>query len=116
MVVLYGIVNCDTVKKARAWLSAQSVEYVFHDFKKTPPTAAEIETWLQDIPLNVLLNKRGTTWRKLSSIEQAQAEDHDGAIALMVKYSSLIKRPILEYHGKNYCGFDVDSYQRIIQG
>lgn len=116
MVVLYGISNCDSVKKARAWLVSQSVEYIFHDFKKIPPTKTEIETWLKDIPLDVLLNKRGTTWRKLSSIEQAQATDPIGAVTLMVKYNSLIKRPILEYHGKIYCGFDANAYQHIIQG
>jgi len=78
---LYGITNCDSVKKARAKLKEAGADYQFCDFKKTPPDAAQIGRWLQQIELAQLLNKRGTTWRKLSVAEQAQAASEGGAIA-----------------------------------
>ncbi|MDO4997976.1 MAG: ArsC family reductase [Neisseria sp.] len=113
MIEVYGIANCDTVKKARTWLSEQGIDFVFHDFKKNAPTEAQIRAWLGDIELNVLLNKRGTTWRKLSSEEQAQAETEAGAIALMLANPSIIKRPVLAKDGKYFCGFQAEQYQEI---
>ena len=74
MTVLYGIPNCDTVKKARVWLQEHGVEYEFSDFKKQPPTEGDIRAWLADVPSDTLLNRRGTTWRKLSEAERAAVQ------------------------------------------
>ena len=113
MTTLYGIPNCDTVKKARTWLAEHNIAYEFADFKKRPPDTALIERWLQDIPLETLLNKRGTTWRKLSSEEQASAGSTGGAVKLMAAHPSLIKRPILHYCGRYSAGFQADTYAQI---
>ncbi|QEY26326.1 arsenate reductase [Neisseria zalophi] len=111
MTTLYGITNCDAVKKARTWLSENHIDYEFVDFKKSPPDEALIKSWLKDIDLAVLLNKRGTTWRKLSSEQQASAATQEGAIKLMVENPSLIKRPVLNHSGHNQVGFQAASYQ-----
>lgn len=115
MTVLYGIPNCDSVKKARAWLNAQAVDYRFHDFKQQPPTGEQIDAWLQSIPLSVLLNKRGTTWRKLSAEQQAQAADPSAAAELMRQHPSLIKRPVLEHGDTLLCGFDAARYAELFE-
>ena len=110
---LYGIPNCDTVKKARAWLSTHGVEYQFHDFKKTGVSAA----WLQQVAAQTgwqaLLNQRGTTWRKLDDASKNTVSDAAGAIALMQAHPSLIKRPVLERKGRYHLGFSEQQYQTI---
>lgn len=111
--ILYGIPNCDTVKKARSWLAERGVAYEFSDFKKTPPTPELIQTWLEQQPLTVLLNKRGTTWRKLSEAEQAEAESVAGAVALMCRYPSIIKRPVLVDSGRVLVGFQAAEYEEV---
>lgn len=113
MTKIYGIPNCDTVKKARQWLADHHVDYEFVDFKKTPPEASLIERWLQDISLDVLLNKRGTTWRKLSDEQKQAAENREGAVKLMVAQPSLIKRPVLDVNGRCYAGFQTASYESV---
>ncbi len=113
MIQLYGISNCDTVKKARTWLQEQSIQFEFIDFKKQAPTAELITSWLQTIPLETLLNKRGTTWRKLSEEQQAQAASTEGAIALMVAQPSIIKRPILSMNQQHYAGFQAELYSTL---
>ncbi len=82
--VLYGIPNCDTVKKARTWLDEHGVAYDFHDFKKAGVNDALLDTWLAQVPLATLLNRKGTTWRKLSPEQQAAAADTSVARTLMV--------------------------------
>lgn len=111
MMDLYGITQCSTVKKARVWLEENGVPYTFHDFKKEPLS----ETWLlgclKQVDLTVLLNKRGTTWRRLSAEQQAQAQQIDNAIALMCTYPSLIKRPILWHENQLlFVGFSPEDY------
>ncbi|MGF6148765.1 putative reductase [Kingella potus] len=113
MTVLYGIPNCDTVKKARAWLAEHGADYTFSDFKKEPPEARQIEAWLADIPLETLLNRRGTTWRKLTAQQQAAAGERTAAVALMAAQPSLIKRPVLEHGGRFYCGFQTALYANL---
>lgn len=113
MNTLYGISNCDSVKKARAWLAAQGIDYQFIDYKKQAPNAALLQTWLKQTPLDALLNTRGTTWRKLSPAEQAQAATESGAIELMLNNPSLIKRPVLEHQGKILLGFDAAAYAKL---
>ncbi len=114
MTVLYGIPNCDTVKKARVWLNEAGVAAEFVDFKKQPPTPELIRSWLAQVPLETLLNKRGTTWRKLSTEEQAAAAETDAAVELMSRQPSLIKRPVLQTEdGVISVGFDAERYRTL---
>lgn len=94
---LYGIPNCDTVKKARAQLQAAGVAHAFIDFKKQPPTVPQLKAWAQAVGWATLLNKAGTTWKKLDAAQQELASDEAGALALMATQSSLIKRPVIEW-------------------
>jgi arsenate reductase len=106
---MYGITNCDTVKKARAYLEQKKISYAFHDFKKEPPTKQQIDTWLKQIPWQELLNMRGMTWRKLDEAERS-AINKTNAIKLMLEKPSIIKRPILEFGNKIILGFDPIAY------
>lgn len=92
---VYGIPNCDTVKKARVWLDAQGREFAFHDFRKDGLNEDMLARWLAHVPMEKLLNKRGTSWRKLSDADKAnQQEAH--LMTLMVDNPTLIKRPVIE--------------------
>ncbi|PSJ79526.1 arsenate reductase [Neisseria iguanae] len=113
MIKLYGIPNCDTVKKACVWLVENGVKTEFVNFKKLPPTPELLNTWLSQMPLESLLNKRGTTWRKLDAEIQAQAAEQENAVRIMVENPSLIKRPVLDKEGQFYVGFSTDYYQQI---
>ena len=104
---LFGIPNCDTVKKARAWLASHGVEHAFHDFRKEGVPADRLERWMQAAGWEKLLNRQGTTWRKLDPAAQAQAGDPAGARALMQAQPSVIKRPVVEWaDGRTTVGFD----------
>lgn len=94
-ITVYGIPNCDSVKKARVWLTDHGVDYVFHDFKKqgVPPEAVDL--WLKQVSWNVLVNRKGTTWRKLDPALQASVTDSASARALMLEHASVIKRPVV---------------------
>ncbi|SCK21408.1 ArsC family reductase [Vogesella sp. LIG4] len=111
MITLYGIPNCDTVKKARQWLTAQDLDYTFHDFKKQGVDAALLQRWIAGIGLDKLINRAGTTWRALSDAEKAQADSNEGAIALLQAKPSIIKRPVLDNAGKLSVGFKADTWQ-----
>ncbi|WP_186073139.1 arsenate reductase [Burkholderia gladioli] len=112
--VVYGIPNCDTVKKARVWLDEHGVAFDFHDFKKAGLTAAIVKGWLKDVPLETLVNRRGTTWRALSDEVKASAETEAGAIALMLDKPSVIKRPVVEVDGRvKAVGFVSDQYAAL---
>lgn len=114
MIELYGITNCDTVKKARNWLAENNIVYEFSDFKKNAPSEAVIRQWLEQVPLETLLNKRGTTWRKLGDANRQAAENNlEEAIRLMTENPSLIKRPVLRKEVRVYVGFSVENYQKI---
>ena len=95
-ITLYGIPNCDTVKKSRAWLTEHGVSYTFHDFKKQGVPAAELAKWVAALGWEALVNKKGTTWRKLSAQSQAAVTDAASAQALMLREPSVIKRPVLD--------------------
>ncbi len=97
MITVYGIPNCDTVKKARSWLVAQGVAHGFHDFKKQGVPAGKLALWAAGIGWDKLVNRNGTTWRKLGAQEQAKAAGEDGMLALVSSYPSLIKRPVVEW-------------------
>jgi len=109
-IVLYGIPNCDTVKKARAWLAAEGVDYRFHDFKKQGVPEARLEPWLQTLGWEKLINRQGTTWRKLDPAAQSAVGDAAAARALMLSQPSVIKRPVVDWGPKTTVGFDPDCW------
>ncbi len=103
--ILYGIPNCDTVKKARAWLDGRGIAYVFHDYKKQGADPARIAEWIGQAGLAKIVNKAGTTYRKLTD-EQKAALEGEGAPAVLAANSSVIKRPVVEYPGGLLVGFN----------
>jgi Spx/MgsR family transcriptional regulator len=109
---VYGIVNCNTVKAARAWLDNRRLAYEFVDFKKTPPPRELLEKWCAAFGWETVLNRRGTTWRLLPPAAQAKVKDEKGAIALMRDKPSIIKRPILEAGKLRLIGFDEAEYAK----
>ena len=111
---VYGIPNCDTVKKARKWLDAKGIEYVFHDYKKIGADADKVSAWIADKGVEVVLNKRGTTFRKLSDEEKAGAGDADVASALLVQHPSMIKRPVVEHGTGILVGFKEDEWSATL--
>jgi arsenate reductase (glutaredoxin) len=111
-ITLYGIPNCDTVRKARAWLAEQGVDHAFHDFKKLGVPPARLDAWLRAAGRDRLLNRQGTTWRKLESHDQLQAGSDAGALALMLSQPSVIKRPVVEWaDGEVTVGFDPEAWR-----
>jgi arsenate reductase (glutaredoxin) len=115
MITLYGIPNCDTVKKARSWLDANGVSYTFHDFKKSGINSGLIQAWLHDVAWDVLVNRKGTTWRALSDERKTAITDDKSATALMIESPSIIKRPVLVTANKTHIGFSDDLYKQIFK-
>jgi len=109
---LYGISNCDTIKKARRWLSAQDIEYCFHDYKKQGVDEALLRRWADALGWEALLNRRGLTWRRLSEADRADL-DRDKAIRLMQANPSLIMRPVLVKGRVVEIGFSPARYEEI---
>ena len=110
--IVYGITHCDTVKRARAWLDARGKGYTFHDFKKAGVPEQRLDAWLQHAGWEVLLNRRGTTWRKLDAATQARVSDSHSARALMLDQPSVIKRPVVEWDdGRITVGFDAGEWR-----
>jgi arsenate reductase len=103
---LYGIKNCDTVKKARVWLESNGVAYNFHDFKKDGVDKAQLAAWVDELGWEVLVNKRGTTWRQLPDSAKASVVDKNSAIKIMLENPSVIKRPVVDFGGKRVVGFE----------
>jgi arsenate reductase len=112
--VLYGIPNCDTVKKARAWLDAAALPYRFHDYKKAGIDTCVLQVWCDEFGYEQVLNKKGTTWRQLDAA-LCKDLDQNTAITLMQQYPSLIKRPILDTGDRHLLGFNPGSYQSLLQ-
>ncbi|MBV1789772.1 ArsC family reductase [Marinobacterium sp. D7] len=112
MTTLYGISNCDTVRKTRKWLETNSQAYEFHDFRKDGLQRAQVDRWCDALGLETVLNKRGTTWRALPA-EQRDNLDEDGLRALLVEQPTLIKRPVLEHNGEIRIGFKADDYAAL---
>jgi arsenate reductase (glutaredoxin) len=104
-ITLYGIPNCDTVKKSRAWFDAAGKAYQFHDFKKQGVPEAALRQWVQALGWEALLNRKGTTWRKLDAATQDAVKDAESAIALMMANSSVIKRPVVVSDSKITVGY-----------
>ena len=118
MIVLHGIPNCDTVKKARAWLGERGVEHQFHDFKKAGVPPERLDRWIVQLGWEALINRRGTTWRKLAPAVEAGLVDAGSARTLALQEPSLIKRPVVEWgDGSTTVGFDASDWQaRLHEG
>jgi Spx/MgsR family transcriptional regulator len=111
MITVYGIPNCDTVKKARTWLDEQGLTYQFHDYKKQGVPADRLPHWLQSLGWEKVLNRAGTTWRKLDEATKASVTDAASAAAVMVAQPSVIKRPLVEWaDGRLTVGFSADLF------
>lgn len=112
-VTMYGIKNCDTIKKARAWLDAHAIAYDFHDYKTAGADPARLARWIGMHGWETVLNRAGTTFRKLPEADR-QNLDADKATALMLAQPSMIKRPVLEYPGGVLVGFAPERYARAL--
>jgi Spx/MgsR family transcriptional regulator len=114
MYTIYGIKNCSTMKKAFTLLDELGIQYTFHDYKKSGIDADTLQQWIDTLGLDIVMNRKGTTWRGLSDAEQVEANTVAGALELMQCKSSAIKRPILS-NGKGLliCGFIEDEYRRL---
>lgn len=113
MLTLYGIANCDTVKKARTWLAQAGVAHRFHDYKKAGVPAEALERWIEALGWEALLNRQGTTWRKLDPARQAAVMDAAEAAILMREQPSLIRRPVAESGDRLLVGFDPQRYDAL---
>jgi arsenate reductase len=114
-VAVFGIPNCDTVKKARAWLTGHGVSYVFHDFKKQGVPSELLPQWLAAVGWQTLVNRKGTTWRKLAPEIQASVVDADSAVAVITCNASVIKRPVVAWpNAQITVGFDEAQWQRLV--
>lgn len=109
-ITVYGIPNCDTVKKARAWLAAHGVGHRFHDFRKDGVPADALRRWVDAFGWEALVNRKGTTWRKLDPARQAAVHDAETALALMLEQPSVIKRPVVVRGEALRVGFDPDRW------
>jgi Spx/MgsR family transcriptional regulator len=114
MIILYGIPNCDTVKKARGWLTGQGLAYSFHDFKKAGVPPERLAAWEDALGWQKLLNRQGTTWRKLDADVQSGVTDAASAQALMRAQPSVIKRPVMEWGHDTTVGFDAEAWSARI--
>ncbi len=114
MIVLHGIPNCDTVKKARTWLQARGVDHQFHDFKKDGVPADRLADWLARLDWALLVNRKGTTWRQLGPAAQAAVVDAASAGALMRREPSVIKRPVVDWGSQTTVGFDPAAWEALL--
>ncbi len=113
MITLYGIKNCDTIKKARRWLEEHNLDYRFHDYRVDGLDAELMQTFIEALGWEALLNTRGTTWRKLDEARRTAIDNADSAAALMIEMPAIIKRPLLRAPGQPMLlGFTESSYQR----
>lgn len=113
MTTLYGISNCSTIKKARRWLDQREIAYRFHDFRKDGLQPERLKAWVEALGWEMLLNRRGMTWRRLSEAEREQL-DTQKAIGLMQQQPTLIKRPVLETEASVRVGFTEQEYQNLL--
>ena len=110
-ITVYGIPSCDTMKKARKWFDNNGISYEFHDYKKAGIDRESLHGWSKQLGWEALLNRRGTTWRKLDDSVKADI-DETRALDLMVEHTSMIKRPVVEYDGGLLLGFDEAAYAK----
>jgi Spx/MgsR family transcriptional regulator len=114
MIAIYGIPNCDTVKKARVWLDKQGIAATFHDYKKEGADPERLAAWITAAGLDAVVNRKGTTFRALSDEDKARAADSHTAVALLVQQPSIIKRPIVEHPGGVLVGFKEDEWSAAL--
>jgi arsenate reductase len=112
MITVYGIKNCDTMKKARRWLESKKIAYHFHDYKAAGIDKIALEGWVKKVGWQVLFNRAGTTFRKLSDADKENMTERK-AVALMLAQPSLIKRPVLDAEGKLTVGFKPEEYKAL---
>lgn len=110
---MYGIKNCDTIKKARKWLEASGIDYQFHDYRADGLTTSQMQTFIAKLGWQALLNTRGTTWRKLPEAQRAKITNAEAATALMLAQPAIIKRPLLIAGQQMLLGFNADEYQQF---
>lgn len=113
-IIIYGIPNCDTTKKALDWIRKEKVNFEFHDYKKSGITRHKLEEWCKKKGMDLILNKKSTTWRGLSDKEQEKAKDPKKVTTLMSKYTSVIKRPVIEFGNDLAVGFDEKIYKDLL--
>ena len=114
MITIYGIKNCDSVKKALKWLDEVDIKYQFHDYKKAGIDEADLQDFIREFGLEVVINKRGTSWKKLSDKQQQDAQNVSLAIELIKENTSLIKRPIIKKGATYLIGFNEEDYRQKI--
>jgi arsenate reductase len=114
MTTLYGIKNCDTVKKARRWLDDHDVDYLFHDFRADGIDEEQLARWAKQLGWESLLNRRGTTWRALPETRRTKVDDAHSAVSIMLAHPALIKRPVLEINGTVQVGFKPEQYAALL--
>lgn len=114
MIILYGIPNCDTVKKSRAWFNSHNVAYQFHDFKKQGVPDDPLHAWVEALGWESLVNTKGTTWRKLPADEQTAVTNALSAQALMLRQASVIKRPVVVMGSKLTVGYNPEVWAQWI--
>lgn len=111
--ILFGIPNCDTVKKARLFLDSSNISYQFHDFRKQGLTVEMIQAWLSQVDYSQLINKRSTTWKQLNDEDRQAIDQQD--LSLLCQHPTLIKRPILQHNKQVLIGFNQADYQHLVQ-
>jgi len=114
MIRIYGIKNCDTMKKARAWLDGYKIAYTFHDYKASGIDKPTLDGWVKKVGWEILLNRAGTTFKKLPDTDK-QGITEKRALALMLAQPSMIKRPVLEAKGKLTVGFKPEDYEKLFR-
>jgi arsenate reductase len=113
-ITIYGIKNCDTMKKARGWLDGHGVKYAFHDYKSEGISREKLKAWSDEVGWDTLLNRAGTTFRKLPDAEKENLNEKK-ALALMLDQPSMIKRPVLDLGKKRLVGFNADLYAKEVK-
>lgn len=115
MVKIYGIKNCSTVKKALDWLKSNEIAFEFYDFKKEGVSSASLAAWAESQGWEKLINKKGTTWRKLGPAAQESIGNPEDAFRLLAEHTSLIKRPVVEFQDQVLLGFDEAAYSQLLK-
>ncbi|HBM82168.1 MAG TPA: ArsC family reductase [Halieaceae bacterium] len=113
MITVYGISNCDTVKKARRWLEQHAIEYRFHDVRSDGLTPEQVRAWLQELGWETLINRRSTSWKALAPAAREQMDDTH-ALAAILEQPPLIKRPLLDIGHERHCGFSAPAWEALL--
>ena len=114
MITLYGIKNCDTVKKARRWLEQQGIEYTFHDFREDGLDPDSVRGWIDELGWETLVNRRSTSWKQLDPARR-ESMDADSALEAILEQPTLIKRPLLDVGHERLTGFSPAQYQALFE-